>query len=191
MSLYHVEIHYISTCASSTKTGTFDNSNVHRTSSSRVRYRQKQYRENIKSMSISTLYSYPPTRFHKVANSTKQCTAELSRRVRNTTDELIFFSENLFLIRFQLILCTSGCSCNTTAYAGPSWRRCTTSQTSSGDVCTRYNAGVIVMCTNKIADSGVSEDVKQTEGQLTRPWMCRAAGITLLLPLWPGEPLSL
>ena len=44
-------------------------------SSSRVRSRQKAEIENIKSLCISTLYSYPPTRFHKVANSTKQCTA--------------------------------------------------------------------------------------------------------------------
>ena len=85
-----------------TKRGTFDKTNVEWMSGSRVRNRQKAEIEKIKSMCISTLYSYPPTRFHKVANSIKQCTADSVCKSSKHRGNIYFFhSQNLFFLGFS------------------------------------------------------------------------------------------
>ena len=85
-----------------TKSGTFDKTNVQWMSRSRVRNRQKSEIEKIKSMCISTLYSYPPTRFLKMANSTKQCTADSVRKGSKHRGRISFFhGQNLFFLGFS------------------------------------------------------------------------------------------
>ena len=85
-----------------TKSGTFDKTNVQWMSSTRVRNRQKAEIEKIKSMCISTLYSFPPTRFPKVANSTKHITADSVRKSSNHHGRIYFFHcQNLFFLGFS------------------------------------------------------------------------------------------
>ena len=85
-----------------TKSVTFDKTNVQWMSSSRVRSGQKSEIEKIKSMCISTLYSYPPTRFLKVANSTKHNTADSGTKSSKHRGRIYFFhDQKLFFLGFS------------------------------------------------------------------------------------------